>query len=442
MKNLTKDLLNKVKQSITLRDTHNEDYVESFRQAETFITATINGQLEFVPLQVLFLRHNKYQISLEVTAVFGKGIEHSQLDDLLIKFYNDHDLKRDIDSISDSVRYHIKPATSSQNQAGGLLDWRQIERLAKYAGKAYKASDKKLKLIGHDFANFIMRPTNAWGETVVAKDYIIEPERYWQVAGHFKTFTWTKFKHKKHVDKQIFFSVGIDIEASKLILKLDCLRSGSHKLSNYDIRKFDYYTENLNCLTEIDKLLAENVGWETIIEMSSAFIADLEPVYLGVVDYIWGGKIDLSLFKDKLFNVLPENAKYSSSENGDSLPTLLFNTVLDGIVRYEQYMLAHADKTDLAALVKFSFDQITQIESYEFDGQHKQIYVVAGSGGPSTPFNISEDLRQLLMNNDHAYIYQIYDYNDYTNCGKMVIRRGDPKLYAKLESSLYTATIK
>ena len=176
--------------------------------------------------------------------------------------------------------------------------------------------------------------------------------------------------------------------------------------------------------------------------MSSAFIADLESVYLGVVDYIWGGKIDLSLFKDKLFNVLPENAKYSSSENGDSLPNLLFNTVLDGIVRYEQYMLAHADKTDLAALVKFSFDQITQIESYEFDGQHKQIYVVGCSGGPSTPFNISEELRQLLMNNDHAYIYQIYDYNDYTNCGKMVIRRGDPKIYAKLESSLYTATIK
>lgn len=442
MKNLTKDLLNKVKQSITLRDSHNEEYAESFRQAESFITATINGQLEFVPLQLLFIQHNKYQISMEVSAVFGKGVEHPQLDDLLIKFYNDHDLKRDIDSISDSVTYHIKPQASDIEQAGGILDWRQIERLAKYAGKPYKASDSKLKLIGQDFADFIMQPTNAWGEQVVVKDYIIEPERYWQVAGHFKTFTWTKFKHKKHVDKQIFFSVGIDIVASKLILKLDCLRSGSHKLSNYDIRKFDYYTENLSYLTEVDKLLAEHVGWETIVDMSIAFIADLEAAYLGVVDYIWGGKIDLSSFKDKLFNVLPENAQYSSSENGDILPDLLYNTVLDGIVRYEQYMLAHADKTDLAALVKFSFDQITQIESYEFDGQHKQIYVVASTGGPSTPFNISEELRQLLINNDHAYIYQVYDYNDQTNCGKMVIRKGDPKQYAKLESSIYTATIK
>ena len=59
---------------------------------------------------------------MEVTAVFGEGLEHSQLADLLIKFYNDHDLKRDIDSISDSVRYHIKPSTHSQDKAGGVLD--------------------------------------------------------------------------------------------------------------------------------------------------------------------------------------------------------------------------------------------------------------------------------------------------------------------------------
>ena len=98
MKEITNSLLNKVKASINVRESNHNGYVESFRQAETFITATINGKLEFVPLPLLYLNNNKYQIHMEVKAVFGDGVEHSQLDDLLIKFYNDHNLKRDIDN--------------------------------------------------------------------------------------------------------------------------------------------------------------------------------------------------------------------------------------------------------------------------------------------------------------------------------------------------------
>lgn len=442
MKEITSSLLNKVKASISVRETNPEAYIESFRQAETFITATIKGQLEFVPLQLLFLNNNKYQIMMEVKAVFGNGVEHSQLDDLLIKFYNDHHLKRDIDSISDSVKYHLKPQENVTISAGGLFDWSQVESLAPYAGQSYKASNKELKDIGQSFAEQIMHPTNIWGESVLPEGFVMERERYWQVAGKYKSFTWAKIKHKKYVDEQIFFSVGVDINAGKLVFKLDCLRSGTHKLSNFDIRKFDYYTESFNCYTEIEKALGETIGWDTILEMSRAFINDFETVYLGVVEYILTGKIDISLFNDKVFNIIPENAKFSSSKSGEQLPELLYNSVLDSVVRYEQYMLSHADKDDLAALVKFSFDKITQIDSFEFDGQHKQIYVVAGTGGPSTPFEISEDLRQSLIASDHVIIYQVYDYNETLNSSKMVMRKGDPKQYAKLESKLYTVKIK
>ncbi|MEN8250353.1 MAG: hypothetical protein ABFS32_15575 [Bacteroidota bacterium] len=442
MQELTQSLLRKVKNSILLRDAQPEVYADAFKQAEIFITATINGQLEFVPMQLLFLHYNKYQILMETKAVFGNGVEHSQLDDMLIKFYNDHDLKRDIDSISDSVKYHIKPQQNAPSTGSGLVNWSSMSQLAKYAGKAYKATDESLKTVGNEFAEYIMHPTNQWGEEVLPAGYVIERERYWQVAGYYKSFTWAKLKHKKHADKQVFFSVGIDIKASKLVFKLDCLRSGTHKLSNYDIRKFDYYTEQFNCYTGIDQDLGESVGWDKILEYSKEFIKELEPIYMGVVDYIWNGKIDLSLFKDKLFNILPENAQFSQSKPGEPVAELLYNTVLDGIIRYEQYMLAHADKDDLAALVKYSFEEITQIESFEFDGQHKHIYVVVSTGSPFTPFEVSEELRQRLEENDHTYIYQVYDYDEATNCGKMVVRRGDPKQYAKLESVLYSAIIK
>ena len=396
MKNLTQTLLKKVKVSIALRNTHSEEYIESFRQAETFITATINGQLEFIPLQLLFVKNNKYQILMEIEAVFGAGIEHAQLDDMLIKFYNDNSLKRDIESISDSVKYHVKPQSSGQEKTSGPLNWDKIEGLSAYGGQAYKASDDQLKAVGQDFADFIMHPTNQWGEEILHDGYIMERERYWQVAGHYKSFTWAKIKHSKHTDKHVFFSVGVNIAESKLVFKLDCLRSGTHKISNADIRKFDYYTENLHCHTEITRTLGENIGWDTILRMSKSFIEDYQPIYLGVIEYIWGKKLDLGLFKDKLFNILPESAKFSTLDSGEPLPELLYNTVLDGVIRYEHYMLSHADKDDLAALVKFSFDGITQIESYEFDGQHKQIFVVACTGRPFTPFEISEELRKLL----------------------------------------------
>lgn len=442
MKELTTSLLEKVKASISLRDTNPDAYIESFRQAENFITATIQGQLEFVPIQLLFIKNNKYQILMEVKAVFGDGDGHDKLDDLLIKFYNEHNLKRDIESISDSVKYHIKPNARTSKPEPGLLDWQKFSHLAEYTGKSYKASDKKLKTVGQEFAENIMHPTNSWAESILPENYVLEPERYWQVAGHFKSFTWAKIKHKKHTDKQLFFSVGVDIAAGKLVFKLDCLRSGTHKLSNFDIRKFDYYTDNLNCISEVNQTLGEAVGWEFINTMSAAFIKDFEQVYLGVVEYIWGGKVDLSIFSDRIFNILPENAKFSTKKGGEPLPELLYNTVLDGIVRYEQYMLSHADKDDLAALVKFTFGEITQIQSYEFDGQHKKIFVVANTGGPTTPFEMSEDLRQLLVKDDHAYIYQIYEYEEAINCGKMVMRKGDPKQYVKLESKLFLATLK
>lgn len=441
MEELTNQLLKKVKASIQIRETDPDAYLEAFRQPETFITATINGKLEFVPLELLFISHNKYQILLEVGAVFGQGIEHAQLDDLLIKFYNDHDLKRDIDSISGSVHYHIKPQGRKAEQSAGLFDWLKLDQLSGFAGAAYHASDDSLKATGQSFAEHIMHPTNEWAEQIVPAGYTLEKERYWQVAGNFKSFTWAKIKHNKHQDQQVFFSVGVDIAASKIIIKLDCLRSGTHKLSNYDIRKFDYYTEKFNCETEVNREIGEAIGWEAILKVSKEFISDFEPIYLGVVNYIWGSKIDLDLFTNKVFNVKQEEVK-KSGEPGEPLPEILYNTVLDGVVRYEQYMLAHADKDDLAALVKFSFDGLFQVESFEFDGQHKHIFVVANTGSLATPFEISETLRERLAEDDHAYIYQVYDFDEATNCGKFIVRRGDPKQYAKLSSIAYSVEIK
>ena len=441
MKELTNQLLKKVKTSIQIRETDPDAYLEAFRQAETFITATINGQLEFIPLELLFIQHNKYQILLEVGAVFGEGVEHAQLDDLLIKFYNDHDLKRDIDSITDSVRYHVKPTAPAATQTKGLIDWTKLSELAQYAGIPYRASDSALKSVGQDFAEFIMHPTNDWAEQIVPENYVLEKERYWQVAGNFKSFTWAKIKHQEHQEKQVFFSVGVDIAASKIVIKLDCLRSGTHKLSNYDIRKFDYYTEKFNCQTEISRETGKVVGWDSILQVSQGFINDFVTVYLGVVNYIWGSRIDLELFNNKVFSVKPEEIK-KTGEAGEPLPELLYNSVLDSVIRYEQYMLVHAEKDDLAALVKFSFDNLWQIESFEFDGQHKRIYVVAHTGRVTTPFEISEELRSLLTKDDHTYIYQVYDYNENTNCGKFIVRRGDPKQYARLNSIAYSVEVK
>ena len=440
MSQLGKNLLNEVKQSIKLRISDPEVYSASFMNANSFITATINGELEFVPLDLLAITKNKLLVQLEVATVFGKPEERTDLDDRLIKFYSDHDLKRDVKGMNASVGYFIKPAPVQEVQKDDdFFNKEAIKKLSPYAGKKYLANDPFLKDLGSLYAQTVMQPTNKWGAMVEPEGYVIEAERYWQVAGRFKSFTWSKMTQERYQNHHIFFSVGVDVEQEEFVIKLDCLRSGTNKLSNLDIRKFDYFTAGYNCVNRLSMDYFPLLNWETLGQIAKEVIKELEPVYEGAVQYIFEDRVDTSNKHNKLFSM---SEKYHSTLEGRSIEDD-WAKVYDLIIKREQFNLEHSGKGELNAFVKLSLiDEPFDIDSFEIDGTPKRIIVAATSGGTDSPFQLTTEQITILNNEDHVYLYQVVEYNHELQNGKLVIRKGNPDKYAELKGRSFDVKVK
>lgn len=440
MNQLGKNLLSEVKASIASRISDSETYATSFVNANSFITATINGQLEFVPLDLLAAKKNKLLVQLEVATVFGKPEQRSDLDDRLIKFYADHDLQRDIHSANATVGYYLKPVPVQEVEKDpDFFDEEAIKKLAPYAGKKYLANDPFLKNLGALYSESVMQPTNKWGELVAPKGYTIEPERYWQVAGRFKTFTWSKLTKEKYQDRHVFFSVGVDVEQEEFVIKLDCLRSGTNKLSNLDIRKFDYFTAGYNCVNRLSLDYFPLLNWETLSQIAKEVVKELEPVYEGVVQYLFGDAVDIHKQHNK---ILLMTEAYSSDNAGTIMEDGLAK-VYDLTLKYEQFNLEHTGKSDLTPFVKISLmDELFHIDSFEIDGTPKRIIVVANTGGTNSPFQLTSEKLAFLNEEDHVYLYQVVEYDDEVQSAKLVIRKGNVGKYAKLEGRIFDVTVK
>ena len=292
MSNTASQLLQKVKESIQLRHTDADSYNTSFLKPSNFITATIGGKQEFVPIDLLCKNHDCYQTLLELFQVFGNPEANNDLDGRLKTFYDEHGIHWPIENASSEIKYYVKPSVKKETRS--FFKAEVIDKLSNYAGTHYKASDAFLKDLGTTYAHEIVDKTNEWVDTLtIPTGYIIEHERYWQVAGRFKSFTWAKIYKEEHKDKKIFFSVGVDVQNKNLLIKLDVLRSGTHKLSNFEIRDFDYFTEGKELIISyhLDKINELNLYELTFI--TNQFITKTKHTYEQAIGFIWdNGKCD------------------------------------------------------------------------------------------------------------------------------------------------------
>lgn len=437
MNEIGKNLLRQVKESLAIRDRQPDVYASTFTEAKRFITATINGKLEFIPLTLLALERSRVLVELEVAYVFGESEQRADLDDRLIKFYTDHGLTRTISGNNEAVEYYIKPIDSQPlKRADTFFNQGAIEKLSDYAGKKYLASDPFLKDLGSQYSEYIMQPTNKWGSDVLMPGYELEPERYWQVAGRFKTFTWAKLYKEEYKDKQVFFSVGLDVVNEEYVIKLDCLRSGTHKLSNGDIRKFDLYLRDIINEHRIPISYSDLLNWNTLNQAARSVFEDLEQMYINVVQYIFFDNCDVSEKSNTLF--LLSNEYKSTQAN---LKTVDTHRLLSLVIEYEKFTLSHAGKESLANNVELDDDGVGNIKSYELDGYEKQILVKGINGGTSSPINLSDTEIAALTNRDHMYLYHVVEFDESTGCGKLIIRKGDPAKYADLEPKVFEVTV-
>lgn len=435
---IASQLLSKVRNALLLRDTDNVAYVASFKHPKYFITATINGKQEFVPISLIGKVYDRYQTLLEIFQVFGNAETNAGLNMRLKEFYKLHGMEWP-QAVDDSmIGYYIKP--KQQTDQKPFFDVSTIEKLSNYAGATYKASDAFLKDLGNTYADKVVDTTNLWANSLsIPNGYTVEQERYWQVAGRFKSFTWAKIYKEEYEDKKVFFSVGVDVERKELEIKLDVLRSGTHKLSNFEIRDFDYFTmgKELRVSFPIDQIA--NLTLDDIVFLANQFIAENKSTYEQVIDYIWNDTVDCSLFEDKLFKL---SSKYTS-ESEPNNATINDDRIISLIISYEQFILAHADRDDLTENISVEdHNGLLLIHSFETDGKPRTILFKATSGGTTAPFEMSRKEIEYLGDNLHTFLYHIVEYDNQTGSAKLVVRKGSPTQYAELKSIHYTVEVK
>ena len=450
-------LLKKLAGLIALRDDPEGVgiYEKYYMNSTKFIVAKIKGQAEFIPEDLLVAEskgNSKNSIN-SLIKFFGEPLPNSQMDERLVKFYRSHNLKRSLDNIEDEIRYYTKSyskelekeedaaASPAIHNEIKFFSQKSIEKCTQYAGEAYMVSDPHLREIGKKFGDKIVIPTNYWAANIELEGFEYQQERYWQVAGAFKKFTWAKFYRKRLKDKKVFFAVGVDIKDQSLFMKLDCQRTGSNKMSGEMIERFDYFLANRAKLEKIIRFTKKDtVDWVFLIASTNKFFEKRVNLYDEVIDYLWNDEVDTKLVENKFVLV------HKSFENKSGKNLLWENKdkthkkVLQGIVDYEAKMLAMKGRKDLIKNIQIlNHPNPFDIKSITNKEKGKWIKcVVEGNGIPISKESIDASK---VENKDH-YLYYIIDYNKKNNSGKLMIKKGRFDRMLKLEPVQYNASIK
>jgi len=450
-------LLRKLAGLLALRDDPEgvEIYEKYYRNSTKFIVAKIKGQTEFIPEDLLVAesKGNRKKTTNNLVKFFGEPLPNSPMDEHLARFYRSHSLKRSLDNIEDEIRYYTKSQSKSlANEEEAVVtpalhdgikffSQKSIKKCIQYAGEAYMASDPHLKEIGKKFGDKIVIPTNYWASNIALEGFEYEQERYWQVAGAFKKFTWAKLYRKGLKDKKVFFTVGVDIKDQSLFMKLDCQRTGSNKMSSELIERFDYFLANRVKLEKIIRLTKKDTfDWDFLISSTRKFFKKRVNLYNEVIEYLWNDEVDTKLIESKFVLVHKSSANQSGKNQLWKNKDKTLKKVLQGIVDYEAKMLAMQGRKDLIKNIKIlNHENPFDIKSITNNENGKWIKcVVEGNGMPISKETIEASK---VENKDH-YLYCILDYNKKNNSGKLMIKKGRFDKMLKLEPVQYNASIK
>ena len=398
-------------------------YASYFRRAIRFV---IYGN-EFIPFELFKESRSGKRLLQTVIDEHGDAQVLTKYDKKLSKFYKKHGLKREINYIADSISYlkipGSKPEKSAEAQTHDAkgYDLETLMILASYQSQAYNAKDAQLQSIGQSYADNLLSPTNDWLESICFDGFVSTPERYWQVAGTFKKRIWGKLQHQDLVDQKVFLCLGVDLEKETLFYGLECLRTGTSKLSTEQIYKFDLFTKGLNIMCEIPLVDLAQTPWHEVVNKSSNYLKKLISVYHSSVEYIWKDKVNLKEVQNKL---LPLSVK-KPQESEEILDTNKKTNALalELVIRYEKDYLKYKGKKELAK--KISKDKLFDVSSYELDGSKKKIKLIASNSASIQGALIGQsEVDYSIVSPDHSYLYIITKLNMKKKSGLLFISKG------------------
>ncbi|QNP52072.1 hypothetical protein H9L05_19615 [Hymenobacter qilianensis] len=108
----------------------------------------------------------------------------------------------------------------------------------------------------------------------------------------FRHYTWAKIYREEDQGRQIFFTVGVDGLKQELVLKLDCMRTGSKGLDERLVARFDNYLQCETAAAHWQRLSMPELtkwNWKHLLSASKKFIEQHRTHYEAAQQFTWQG---------------------------------------------------------------------------------------------------------------------------------------------------------
>lgn len=163
----------------------------------------------------------------------------------------------------------------------GFFQLSDLEFYQRMAGEEYDAANPVLHNAGHYVANTVWEKSREWGRRVEQQSSLklVEGKR-WLDRGRrgektqrIKKYTWYKLTGDGPLADKVFYTVGVWGPDRQLIMKLDCLRSGTDALEPAQVEAFDQFISDRatgELIIEYDELMQWN--WRRLLAASREFI--------------------------------------------------------------------------------------------------------------------------------------------------------------------------
>lgn len=300
---------------------------------------------------------------------------------------------------------------------------------ADYAGQVYNAEDVADTAAGSRLSDTIFRRTSAWAMALDLPGFQVKVDNSWQRRGYYSGYSWARIFRSGDDDRQVFFTVGVDVDRSALVYKLDCKYDGPNALTVEQQRIFYRMVEDTPAIwQQVNAADLIRYSWERLIEETRLFITHYAELYDEVVEAVWNsperdtpspGDLKLHSVIVGPGDLLPRRRLTSGRSRDYDLENKACKQIGDGgealVKAYEQRLLRKAGRDDLAALVAKQPDWVGfDILSFTTEGHPKHIEVKTTTGSREREFYLSwhEKVAMDELTAEGTYfLYRLFNYD-------------------------------
>ena len=352
---------------------------------------------------------------------------------------------------SNPLHYNLATTGASHNHTLNFFTPAEVQFLGSWGGQVYDKQNAQHVAAKNYIIDSVGKKTVYWSREVVRRlpGYDVFNWRMWSQRGwvntatgkiqvaKFKHYTWARIFKKGDDYKDIFFTVGVDGDTEELVFKLDYYFEANSELNHQqkEIVKKNLPSELRWRAISINDLHQYN--WQSLIELTSQFIAENSHVYDKLIELAWGDKQPELIFTNTLrkqarppdgLSELPAmNPSFTGTDKDFIQDAVEKKEIGDAgeelVIQYEKNFLASLGFHAFADKVcKQKDGKGYDVLSYNSKGEEKYIEVKTTRGNALTPFDYT--INEYLFASKHEgnyFIYRLYNYDEESNTADFFI---------------------